>query len=210
MHRIDPKYRVVAGALALAGAVVLVLQTGIIMQRRNLGVLGALWSMAGTFTILTNLAMAATFATIAAMGRRLSFGWMSGLTLSMIMVGGVYHLLLAPLVSFTGLRWWTDHALHTLFPVAMLWFWLTEVTRHDPRHGRPVLWLAWPLAYAVYALARGWATGRYPYPFLNPDRIGWPMLGVNMAGLLVVFAALAFALHAVGTRMPLRDHNSAR
>ncbi len=210
MPQIDPKYRVVAGVLALAGAVVLVLQTGIVIQRRGVGLFAALWSLAGTFTILTNLAMALTFATIACTGRRLSFGWMSGLTLSMVMVGGVYHTLLAHLVDFSGLRWWTDHGLHTLLPVAMLWFWLSEVTRHDPRTGRPLMWLVWPALYALYALVRGVATGRYPYPFLNPDRIGWAMVGVNMAGLLVVFAALAFALHALGTRMPLRDHNSAR
>ena len=113
-------------------------------------------------------------------------------------------------MDFRGLRWWTDQALHTLFPVAMVWFWAMEVARHPPRRGRPVLWLVWPAIYAVYALGRGWVTGRYPYPFLNPDRIGWAQVGVSMAVLLGVFAALAVALWWVGQRLPLRDQSSAK
>lgn len=199
----DPKYRITAALLGAIGLAALGTQLGLPLGRgQSLGM--ALWSMAGFFTILTNLVMAATMLTIAATGRRLSFGWMSMVTMSMIMVGLVYHLLLAQLVSFTGLRWWVDQALHSVLPALMLWFWLMETSRNGPRMGRPLTWLIWPAGYAVYALGRGAMTGRYPYPFLNIDQLGLAAVALNMAGLVAAFAVLAFALQGLGRAMPLR------
>ncbi len=205
----DPKYRITAGLIGAMGLAAILAQLGLRLGRGQ-ELLTALWSMAGFFTILTNALMAATMLRIAVTGQRLSFGWMSMVTLSMIMVGLVYHGLLAHLVAFTGLRWWVDQALHSILPALMLWFWLMETTRHEPRTGQPLTWLIWPVLYAVYAIARGWLSGRYPYPFLNPDRIGWAAVGMNMAGLLVAFAALAYALHIIGRQMPLRDQRASR
>lgn len=200
----DQKYRIIAGMIGLLGGVTLAAQLGIRLERgQTLGM--ALWSMAGFFTILTNLLMAATMLTIAATGRRLSFGWMSMITLSMVMVGLVYHLLLAQHFSFTGRRWWIDQALHSILPALMLWFWLMETSRYSPRGGQPLLWLLWPAGYAAYALARGALEGRYPYPFLNINALGIGQVMINMALLVACFAVAAYGLNYVGKRMPLRD-----
>lgn len=201
--QMDPKYRITAGLIAALGLAALLAQLGLRLGRGQ-DLLAALWSLAGFFTILTNMLMVATMLRIAVTGQRQSFGWMSMVTLSMIMVGLVYHGLLAQLVFYTGLRWWVDQALHTILPALMLWFWLMEVTRHEPREGQPLTWLIWPALYAVYALVRGGLSGRYPYYFLNPERIGWGGVALHLGGLLLAFGALAFALYVLGRRMPLR------
>ena len=205
----DPKYRITAGLIGALGLAALLTQLGLRLGRGQ-DLLLVLWSMAGFFTILTNALMAATMLTIAVTGRRMAFGWMSTLTLSMIMVGLVYHLLLAHHFNFTGLRWWVDQALHSILPALMLWFWLMEVTRHPPRDSQPLLWLIWPAIYAIYVLARGGLSGRYPYPFLNVTQLGLGAVAINMAAMIAAFVILAYVLHAIGTRMPLRDQRASR
>jgi hypothetical protein len=54
--------------------------------------------------------------------------------------------------------------------------------------------LAWPAAYAAYALLRGSLTGFWPYPFLDADALGWPEVMWNAAALVAAFAALGAAL----------------
>ena len=205
----DPKYRITAGLIGTLGVAALLAQFGLLLGQ-GVGVLAALWFLAGFFTILTNALMAATMLRIAVTGQRLSYGWMSMVTLSMIMVGLVYHALLAQFVVFTGLRWWVDHALHTILPAAMLWFWLMETTRHDPREGQPLTWLIWPALYAVYGMTRGLVSGRFLYPFFNVEALGWPAVGLNLAGFLMAFLALAYLLNALGRAMPLRDQRASR
>ncbi|MFN4057713.1 MAG: Pr6Pr family membrane protein [Roseinatronobacter sp.] len=202
MAQMDPKYRKIAGAIGLMALAALVAQTLVLMPGRSLG--QVLWRLSGAFTILTNTLVAVTMLRVAIMGRRASFGWMSMLTMSIIMVGVVYHALLADLRILTGLAWWADQGLHTLVPVAMAWFWLMEVARVDPRTGRPWLWLLWPMGFLVYALVRGRMTGRYVYPFLNVERIGWDGVALYVLGIGAIFAALAFGMAALGRRMPRR------
>lgn len=200
----DHKYRITAGLIGAIGALALITQVGINLARDGQGLGATLWALAGYFTILTNTLMAASFLTIAATGKRLSFGWMTMLTMSMVVVALVYHIMLAHLYSFTGLNWWTDQAFHTILPALMLWFWLMETTRNPPRGGQPLWWLIWPAGYAVYAMVRGLATGWYPYPFLDLGALGPGAVAINMLGLVAGFAALGFVLNALGQRMPLR------
>ncbi|TVQ06109.1 MAG: hypothetical protein EA338_00125 [Roseinatronobacter sp.] len=201
----DPKYRITAGLIGSLGVLVLGTQIMLSLELGGLGLGATLWALAGFFTILTNVLMAATMLTIAATGRRLSFGWMTMVTQSMIVVGLIYHMLLAHLFNFSGLSWWTDQAFHTILPAIMLWFWLMETTRHDPRGGQPLWWLIWPAGYAVYAMTRGALTGWYPYPFLNVGQLGLGAVAINMAAMVAGFAVLGYALNAIGQRMPLRD-----
>lgn len=197
----DPKYRITAGLIGSFGALALVTQ---VTLNLGMGVGAVLWGLAGFFTILTNTLMTATMLAIALTGRRLPFGWMTMVTQSMIVVGVIYHILLAHLFNFSGIRWWTDQAFHTLLPALMLWFWLMETTRHNPRGGQPLWWLVWPAGYAVYAMTRGALTGWFPYPFLDVTQLGLGAVSINMAALVAGFAALGYALNAIGQRMPLR------
>ena len=203
----DRRFRIVAGVFGTAGAAALITQVGLNMARDGAGPLAVVWFLAGFFTILTNTLVAGSFLRIALTGLRLSYDWMSMLTLSMILVAGVYHAMLAHLYAFEGLARLTDQMFHNLMPAATLWFWLMETTRNAPRQGRPLLWLAWPAAYAVYMLGRGALTGWYPYPFMNPALTSWAAVAQVMAMFVAGAAALAFLLHMIGGRMPLRTHS---
>ncbi len=51
----------------------------------------------------------------------------------------------------------------------------------------PVLWLIYPAVYVVYALLKASSTGRYPYPFLDVDRLGSKAVLFNTIGLTIAF-----------------------
>ncbi len=46
--------------------------------------------------------------------------------------------------------------------------------------------MIWPLAYVIYAVARGTFTGFWPYPFLDPGSSGVLGMGVNLLSLTLV------------------------
>lgn len=155
----------------------------------------AWWWLAGYFTILTNGAVTLLM-TATAFGARLSARLQGGLVLSILMVGLVYHALLASLWAPEGLAWWTDQMLHTATPVLTLAWWLGFGDRTVKLRDLPV-WLVWPALYAVYALTRGTVTGFWPYPFLDADTLGWPQVALNVAGMVLAFAALGRGLIAL-------------
>ena len=66
-------------------------------------------------------------------------------------------------------------------------------------------WLIWPCLYCLYALTRGQISGRYPYPFLDVAALGWPMVALNIAGLVMVFAMLGLIRLARRARVTLRN-----
>lgn len=86
-----------------------------------------------------------------------------------------------------------------LMPVAVTLDWLLDPTRVrlDPAR-TVVLWMAFPLLYVVYSLARGAIVGWYPYFFVNPHRGGEYLLvaGDCLAvgiGIVALIAATAWA-----------------
>jgi len=155
----------------------------------------ALWWLAGYFTILTNCGVAALMGATA-LGLRLSARLQGALLLSILMVGLVYHALLARLWAPQGLAWWTDQALHSVTPLLTLLWWLGYGDRRVSAGDLPA-WLIWPAAYAIYALIRGALTGFWPYPFLDADLLRWPQLVLNIAGMVLAFTALGLALIAL-------------
>ena len=158
-----------------------------------------LWVMAGYFTILTNLAIAlmmAGAATRFAPVPRLA----GALTLAIVMIGIVYHLVLAGLWAPVGTAWWADQGLHTAVPVLTLLWWLTFAARGTHWRDLPV-WLIWPVIYTVYAVIRGGLTGFWPYPFLDAATLGWPRVAANGVVLAAAFAVLGATLIALARRL---------
>jgi hypothetical protein len=153
------------------------------------------WWLAGYFTILTNLGVAAVMSATAS-GYRPSARLQGGLVLSIVMVGLVYHAVLARLWSPQGLAWWADQGLHSATPVLMLGWWLTLGDRDVSGRDLPS-WLVWPSLYAAYALVRGTLTGFWPYPFLDAGQLGGPQVAMNTAALVLAFATLGLALIAI-------------
>jgi hypothetical protein len=156
-----------------------------------------LWRLARYFTILTNTLVAVSF-TLVALRRHPGDGWMAGVLLSIGMVGLVYHTLLVPEVPFTGLEFWADLFLHTLAPLAVLVWWLLCGGKNLSLRQLP-LWLLWPVAYCLYALARGLADGVYPYFFLDIGQYGAARVVLNVVGLSLAFALAGMVLIGVAS-----------
>ena len=112
-----------------------------------------------------------------------------------VVTAGVYNLLLrnVPYEGFAGLQW-PNEVLHVWVPLVIVLDWLVGA-------GRPALpWtalrlpLVFPVAWLVYTLARGAATGGYPYPFLDPATAGWG----SVVGYIVALSAVIVGIAALG------------
>lgn len=161
-----------------------------------------LWQLAGFFTILTNALLVVHLLAVAK-GWQISAARAAGLLLSILMVGAVYHLLLAGLWSPQGMAWWVDQGLHSAMPVGYLLWWLAFAPKGLRWPDLPI-WLIWPSSYAAYALTRGALTGLWPYPFLNADALGWPRVALNCAGLFLAFTALGAVILTLARRLQAR------
>lgn len=190
---VSPASRLVSAAAALVALAALALQyaAAVDAPMRPEGV-AVWWWLAGYFTILTNLGTAVLMSATA-LGHRLSAAAQAGMILAMLMVGLVYHALLARLWAPEGLVWWADQGLHTAVPLLVLAWWLGFGNRAVGLRDLPS-WLIWPAAYGAYALARGALTGFWPYPFLDADLLGWQRVTLNLAGMMAGFGALGLGL----------------
>jgi len=196
--------RALAGALALVALAAVGTQFAVVLPTRaDLSEpLARVWYMARYFTILTNLLIAGLFLAVA-LGRRPGPDAMASGVVAIVMVGLVYHLLLAPAEPHRGLQWWTDFGYHTLTPVGCVLWWLAW-GGNGLRLRRLPLWLAWPLGYCLYAMARGAVEGRYPYFFLNLDRLGAAGVAGWIATLMAAFAVAGTSVWLIA-RLSGRD-----
>ena len=127
-----------------------------------------------------------------------------------VVTAGVYNLLLrnVPYEGFAGLQW-PNEVLHVWVPLVIVLDWLLGP-------GRPALsWtalrlpLVFPVGWLVYTLARGAATGGYPYPFLDPATAGWGSVVGYIAALSAVILGIA-ALGILHSRRGSRPVERAR
>ena len=172
-------------------------------------VLATLWILARFFTVITNLAIALAM-TAVALGRPLSPFLLGGLTLAILLVGAVYMTLLRGLLELSGGALLADTLLHKVSPLAMAAWWLLFAPRARLRLSAPWWWSFYPLAYFAYAVARGMAGDKYPYPFMDVGKLGWPQTMLNAAGIAMAFAIAGFALVWLDGWRPLGSGRSSR
>ena len=163
------------------------------------------WHMARFFTNLTNLLVAVAFTDAAVRGRWRTGGLLTAMTLWLSVVGSVYYLLLAKDHNPQGALFVTSLLHHAIIPTAVFAFWLSAAPRLPITIKQPLLWALWPLAYSIYSLLRGLATGKYPYFFFDPRKIGWGGMAVSLVGFTSLFLVLGliFRLTANRVRRPL-------
>jgi len=148
----------------------------------------AIWEMLRFFTVSTNL-LAAVVLTGVAFGRpAFRSGSLLALTaLSMLFVGVTYVLLLRGLLELSGGAATANVILHYIMPILTPLFWLLFAPKARLEWRDPVVWAAYPVAYFAYALARGAADGKYPYPFMDIPKIGWPATLTTVAIMLIAY-----------------------
>jgi hypothetical protein len=130
------------------------------------------------FTVLSNL-FAATMLLYGALRpareRPRIVEMLRGAAVVYILTTGIVYLLL--LSGHAPAYPWVNAVLHYLMPVAVTLDWLLDPPRTCLALARTaVLWMAFPLLYVLYTLARGAIVGWYPYFFVNPHRGGGYLL----------------------------------
>jgi hypothetical protein len=153
------------------------------------GLAAGLWRYLGFFTILTNLGVAIVASVMAARpdlaGPRLRLMTAA----SILFVAVVYSVALRSVWHPTGWQAVADHGLHDVVPLLFLVVWL--LAGHGGLEWRYALWaVAPPLAYCLYAFARGAADGWYAYWFLDPHALG----PLKLAGCIAVLAAAVLVI----------------
>lgn len=195
--------RRVAALGAMLGWAALLLQLWLTMQVTVAGggsMLAGFATYLAYFTILTNILAAITLSVASRPGSAGSRGFFrrasvrSGITLSMLVVGIVYNLLLRGLWEPRGLQFVADVVLHDIMPVVFAGFWLLAVRGAGLEWRDLPRWLLYPAAYFACAMLRGSLTGRYPYPFIDVASLGIGRVFFNALAMLVGFAALGSVL----------------
>jgi len=166
----------------------------------------ALWIMFGYFTITTNLLVAAVFTAIAANRSVLRADWMvAGTMLSILLVGIIYAFLLHGSMELSGGSAVANVILHMVTPILVPLFWIFLLPKGGLTWRHPLLWAIYPLAYLVYGIARGAATGRYAYPFLDVLTLGWTQTALNAVAIAVAFMLAGFAIVWIDNRVGSRS-----
>lgn len=185
-------------ALVIAAVAAITLLTRIYLRSGDDGsVVGAISYLSQFFTILTN-AIVMVLMLLIASGRHAPVRWLKAVVIAIVIVGIIYHLLLAHLVEFVGLAFWADHGVHTVVPALSVLWWLVFALKPPLRAVDLIIWVAWPVLYCTYILIRANFSGFYPYPFLNLPELGWSGLSISIAGMLVSFVVVGLILTAIG------------
>lgn len=175
--------------------------------------LGTVIAFFSFFTVLTNLFVALVFT---AVGFRPAGPWgqflrrpavQASAVVYIAVVGVVYWQFLKHLWDPQGAQWLADTLLHTWLPLGYVLYWFVFAPRDGLRWTDAVVWLAYPGVYLIYILARGAASGLYPYPFIDVGDLGYGTVFVHAALLLLVFLGLGLTIVGVGRRMGTRGRD---
>jgi hypothetical protein len=113
---------------------------------------------------------------------------------NMAVVGIVFTVLLRN-EDLGLLQPWVNFVLHYLMPCVVVLDWLLDPPSSGSRLGRVTQFLIFPAVYLVYCLIRGAQVGWYPYPFLNPGRVGGHgVVAAYAAGIGATFLLVGWML----------------
>lgn len=95
---------------------------------------------------------------------------------------------------------WRNLMLHYIAPAMVIFHWLVFDKKGIFKPIDSLVWLAIPIGYMVYSFIYAEVgtvffsngTERYPYYFINPDRIGWASVAAFVVGLVIFFLLLGY------------------
>lgn len=167
------------------------------------------------FTILSNLmvALALTAPAVAPRSRlgrwSLSESVRAAVTMYIVVVGVVYHFLLAPTWNPQGWSLLANTLLHYVMPIAFAVDWLAFTPKGRLRWVDPARWLAVVLFYGGWTLLHGKLSGWWPYWFVDVDQLGLSKVTVYFAGLLIFFLIVGLVVVAIDRAFGRRDRRLA-
>ncbi|TKK66397.1 hypothetical protein FC093_17650 [Ilyomonas limi] len=152
------------------------------------------------FTILTNLivAIATTYTLLLPHTKSGRFcakpATITAITLYIIVVGLVYNIILRSLYHPQGWGKVADEIVHSAVPLLYVIYWLTFATKGSIQWKHAISWLIYLMLYLAYTLVHGAASGYYPYPFMDVNKIGYTGFWLNSFYLSLLFLFLSFVL----------------
>ncbi|MFN0024444.1 MAG: Pr6Pr family membrane protein [Parvularculaceae bacterium] len=192
----------------LVGAAALALQYYLLLDRLGGDALAATLRFFSYFTLLSNsfgtaALLLAAFAPVSPVGQFfLKPAVRTAAALYLIIVGVVYHIILASQWEPKGLQLVADIILHSVMPAAMCIDWLSLTPKHGLRFSMIPPWLLMPLGFGAWALTLGAFTGFYPYSFIDAGALGYGRVALNMGFLIGAFALTGALLIIVGRIVP--------
>lgn len=214
--RIDCRPASVAFKLAIVASstVGVLIQTGVIGGPLNLGALKY-------FTLLSNILVAIYFAFDAAWTAR-GLGnpaprLKGAVVMSIAVTGIVFHTMLSgtafnmggadALAQFLGVL--GNQLLHTVSPIMATLDWLLFDEKGTYTWKMPPTWVLLADLYFVYATVSGFLLpvgtegGRFPYPFIDFDLLGWKVIPI-VIGLNLGFIAFGYLYVAIDRALAKR------
>lgn len=149
------------------------------------------------FTILTNTLVAIYYTSIL---QKTTSSWhkffskpgiSTALAVYITIVGLVYQLILRGIWEPQGLQMIVDELLHSIIPVYYVLFWILSKDKSHTKWNNISQWMLYPIVYVTYVMLRGSLSGFYPYPFINPNALGYQQVLVNIVGLLLFFIMMS-------------------
>ncbi|HYV16819.1 MAG TPA: Pr6Pr family membrane protein [Conexibacter sp.] len=174
---------------------------------------GRVFNVLCYFTIQSNVLVCVSCLLLAIRLERSSaaFAWlrMTGLV-AIVVTGLVYYTVLADFSSVHGWRLVADVIVHGIVPVAAVAGWYMFGPRGLRAPHLVPLTLAFPACWLALTLIRGPIVDFYPYPFVDVDRHGYPVVLLNSAAIGALVLALAAAALRLDARLQRRAPQPSR
>lgn len=149
-------------------------------------------------TIWTNTLLCVTFWCLALeiKNKLTSFEFLNALVVYILIVGIVYHIVLASYWTPTGKLWYTDKIFHTISPIGMWLYWILFVPKRILSYASSLKWLWYPALYATTILVISLYTGQSPYPIFDWNKLSVTEVALNgtitmstywVMGMLIIF-----------------------
>lgn len=167
------------------------------------------------FTVLMNVVVALALTGPAllpnnALGRwSLTEGVRAAVAMFIAVVGLTYHFLLSHVWDPQGWLFVSNGLLHYVMPIAFVLDWLLFTPKGRLRWIDAVKWLSVPLIYLVWTTIHGYASGWWPYWFMDLPTLGLAKAAFWFAAMLALFLVVGLIIVAIDRMIGRRDRKPA-
>lgn len=137
-----------------------------------------------------------------------SEGVRAAVAMYIAVVGVTYHFLLSHVWDPQGWLFIANGLLHYVMPLAFVADWLMFTPKGRLRWRDALKWLSAPLIYTGWTLAHGYASGWWPYWFMNVPALGLPKAAFWAAVMLSGFLITGMIVVAIDRGFGRRDRTA--